>query len=499
MILEKLQLCRSGKTLIKGGDLPLEPGKVTVLFGPSGGGKSSLLYGLADLDPQVSLQSEQGTQPLSSIRVGVVPQQSAVFEDFGDAQKNLTFAFDHLEEGEKDAGRSTMRWASDSLGIDASWRFPLSGGQKQRVAIARALVGNAQVLLFDEPTSGLDPASRAEAIQLVAKAAKTGVSVLVVTHDLEWNHPNCADRIILLQNGILTSRAPGAELDANFFQRPSPSPESVSSPPAWERIVGQLGATFWWFFSLPTQIVKGWRDERGVRLTWLMVFLRHFGGMAWGPSTLIYLAVAGVLVGFSSLYFSVGALEPSPHLQTILVPELLSGSGFGLYRVIIPLLAALLVAAKCGSALAADIGNRSYGGQIGVMRTMGTNPESYLLLPAIIGFGIGLPLLHLLAFSMASIGSLAGYLLTFPQETAYSWRSGFFRLLLNSDGTLPLGTIWNIAKLSLSGMGVAIIAYYCGTLPKTSNTDVGRDISRATVWGSLWCLVVFTLFALLEF
>ncbi|MCC5806104.1 MAG: ABC transporter permease [Opitutales bacterium] len=499
MILENIVLKRSGKTLIKGGNLPLQPGKVTVFFGPSGGGKSTLLYGLADLDRHVVLRSDQGEQPLSRLRVGVVPQQSAVFEDFGEARKNLSFAYDHLPRGEREEGQRAMKWARDSLGIDGTWRFPLSGGQRQRVAIARALVGNARVLLFDEPTSGLDPASRAEAIKVVGEAARTGVSVLVVTHDLEWNHPEAADTIVLLKNRILETRGPGEDLAPSFFLRSPVDAEEDQPPPLWERKMAQWGRTLWWFGSVPAQIALGLRGEEKVKPGWLALFLRHFGGMVWGVSSLIYLAVAGILVGFSSLYFSVGALEPSPHLQTILVPELLSGSGFGLYRVIIPLLAALLVAAKCGSALAADIGNRAYGGQIGVMRTMGTNPETYLLLPALIGFGIGLPLLHLLAFAMASTGSLMGYLLTFPQETVFSWRSGFFRLLWAEGGFLPAGTLWNFTKLSLSGMGVAMIAYYCGSLPKTSNTDVGQDISRATVWGSLWCLIVFTLFALVEF
>jgi len=496
MILQDIKLKRSGKVLLKGGDLPLRPGEVTVLFGPSGGGKSTLLYGLADLDRHVVLESGQGAHPLAEVRVGLVPQQSAVFEDFGSAMRNLSFAYDHLPPEEKEEGQRAMRWARESLGIREDWRFPISGGQKQRVAIARALVGNAKVLLCDEPTSGLDPASRAEAIKVVGEAAKTGVAVLVVTHDLEWNTPEAADSVILLKDRVLEARPPGELLEPTFFRRKAEVEREEKLPAAWERAVAQLGETVWWFGSLPVQILRGLFR---VRCRWLALFLRHFGAMVWGLSSLVYLAVAGILVGFSSLYFSVGALAPSPHLQTILVPELLSGSGFGLFRVIIPLLAALLVAAKCGSALAADIGNRTYGGQIGVMRTLGTNPESYLLFPALIGFGVGLPLLCFLAFALASVGSLAGYLFSFPQETAYSWRTGFFRLLWADGSLFPIGTLWNIAKLSLSGLGVAAIAYYCGSLPKSSHTDVGHDISRATVWGSLWCLVVFTIFALIEF
>ena len=499
MILKNLQLYRGGIRLVEGGDLPLEPGKVTVLFGPSGGGKSSLLYGLADLDRDVVLKAGGHSRPLAKTRVGLVPQQSAVFEDMKTAGKNLQFAFDHLPKNEQDTGKKALEWAENALGVKAGWTFPLSGGQKQRVAIARALAGNAQVLLLDEPTSGLDPASRADAIRIVNEAAKTGVAVLVVTHDLEWNHPDGADTVLLLKNRRLETHAPGIPLSASFFQATKEA-AFREAPPAWERLFARWGELIWWFLSVPLQILLGFRGCARVRAKWLGHFLRHFSQLVAGPSSAVYVAIAGLLVGFSSLYFSVGALRPSPHLQAILLPELLSGSGLGLYRVIIPLISALLLSAKCGSALAADIGNRTYGGQMGVMRAMDTNPESYLLLPALLAFAIGLPLLSFLAFAFASSGSLFGYLLSFPSETFFSWNANFFRLLRPRSGSILWdGTLWNIAKLACSGTGVATIAYYCGTLPKSSNTDVGRDISRATLWSSLWCLVVFALFALVEF
>ena len=111
-----------------------------------------------------------------------------------------------------------------------------------------------------------------------------------------------------------------------------------------------------------------------------------------------------------------------------------------------------------------------------------------------------MPILGLLAFAASSGGSLAGFLLQFPSETAYAWRMDYFRLLIDKGSGVWLdGTGWNIGKLALCGAGVGLIAYRAGVAPKSSHTDVGRDISRSTLWASLWCLVVFMVFALIEF
>ena len=95
MILRDIHLNRAQKTLIADGELPLEPGKTTVLFGPSGSGKSTLLYALGELDSFVELSTDAGACPLHCEHVGLVPQQSAVFEDFGSAGENIAFAHDH--------------------------------------------------------------------------------------------------------------------------------------------------------------------------------------------------------------------------------------------------------------------------------------------------------------------------------------------------------------------------------------------------------------------
>lgn len=499
MRLTQIILKRGESLLVNGGDLPLEQGKVTVIFGPSGSGKSTLLYALADLDPSVSLTSSAGPQPLKDEIVGLVPQNFAVFEDLRTARRNIAFAHAHAPRtpnGMKLADK--LKHAENNLGVSPDWKTPLSGGQKQRVSIARALSGEARILLCDEPTSGLDPVSRADAIKTLRNVARSGVAVVVVTHDLEWNSDASADYAVVLREGVLASHPVGTPLDNNFF-RPNQRKSLRPREPLWQQICRRLGETVWWLFFLPVQILRGFISTPRVSPFWLLLMLRHFGMIVLGPSSIVYLLIAGGLIGFSSFFFSLGSLQPSPHLQEILIPELLSGSGFGLYRVIVPLITALLVAAKCGSALAADFGNRQYGGQIAVMRTLGANPETYLAFSAIATLAIGLPILNVLAFGAAALGSLFAYLYSFPVESAYSWQGDFFRLLSYQGSRWFDGTFWNIGKLALSGIGVAVISYRFGTLPKSSNTAIGSDISRATLWGSLWCLTIFAFFAFFEF
>lgn len=499
MILRDIHLNRAQKTLIADGELPLEPGKTTVLFGPSGSGKSTLLYALGELDSFVELSTDAGACPLHCEHVGLVPQQSAVFEDFGSAGENIAFAHDHTACRNHDDLEAVLAGLEAKLGIDRKWRFPMSGGQKQRVAIARAIAGKATVLLCDEPTSGLDPACRQDAIRAIREAAHEGVAVLVVTHDQEWNHPEAADYAVVLRDGKLTEHAVGHAIDKSAFIPFSPSAQNPTA--RLNRFVQafvRFGEAVWWICLFPVQIFRGFFGKDKVRPNWLLAYWLHYCRMTLGLSSLFYLVAGGLLVGFASLYFSGGGKGIPIHLQQMLKPELLSASGFGLYRVLIPLVAALLVAAKTGSAVAADIGSRQYGGQISVMRTLRANPETHLLFSIMLALAIGMPVLNMLAFGAAALGSLLAFLINSPGETVYAWRVDFLRLL-QRDGFVLVGTGWNMVKLAVSGAGVGLIAYRCGIRAKSSHTDIGRDISSASLWTSLWCLGVLTLFALWEF
>jgi putative lysine transport system ATP-binding protein len=90
----------------------------------------------------------------------------------------------------------------------------LSGGQKQRVAIARALSMEPDVMLFDEPTSSLDPELVDEVLRVMKKLAKTGLTMLVVTHEMEFAR-EVADRVVFMDKGVIEEEGSPAEIFNN--------------------------------------------------------------------------------------------------------------------------------------------------------------------------------------------------------------------------------------------------------------------------------------------
>jgi len=507
--ISNIHLKRGNKELVAGGEsLILQSGKITVLLGASGSGKSSLLYALAGLDTTITLKTTEGSDPLKSTRVSIVPQYMAILEHHNPVSRNLKFAYDHRISHSNTTYHEILETSEKKLGIEKTWRLPLSGGQKQRLAIARALISEPEILFCDEPTSGLDPSAREKALQAIQSAASDGEgkAVLIVSHDLRTILPEFANHVFLLKNKKLQNITGRTSSNEWFEEKSTPVQTSDRNRghklQDISRFFCHLSSMLFWLTMLPVQLLLPFfstRNRQRLRFRWQFRFLRHYLAMMLGMSSLVYVAIAGGLTGFSSLYFTGGAFKNNPLLHDLLMPEIVSSSGYSLYRVIIPLISALLITAKCGSALAADIGNRKFNGQIEVMRTLNANPEWYLLVNASVALLLALPILNLISFCLAALGSLVAFSLNYPAETLITWKYYFFRLLRTHE-TIPLGgTMWNIGKLAVSGWGISIISYYCGSSMKASSIEVGQDISRAVLYGSLFCLFVFTAFAFLEF
>ncbi|QRY80672.1 ATP-binding cassette domain-containing protein [Pseudomonas sp. PDNC002] len=161
-------------------DLDLEPGRCTVLSGPSGIGKSLLLRMIADLDPNQGAVSLGGmsreSQPAHVWRrwVTYVPAESGWWED------DVAAHFADL-----DAARRLLPHVNLDPALLAAQVTQLSTGERQRLALVRALVQQPHFLLLDEPTAALDPASRERVEQLLLEIKAQGAGLLVVTHDPE--------------------------------------------------------------------------------------------------------------------------------------------------------------------------------------------------------------------------------------------------------------------------------------------------------------------------
>lgn len=199
-------------------DLTIEEGEVVVICGPSGSGKSTLIRcinGLESFDAGTLtvLNQELGTSTsqLRQIRreVGMVFQSFNLYPHLN-AIENITLA-PRLVKGVKQ-GNATSR-AHELLarvGIaDKADKYPdhLSGGQRQRLAIARALALDPKVMLFDEPTSALDPEMIAEVLEVIIELARSGMTMLVVTHEMGFAR-RVADRVLFMDKGVIIEDSP---------------------------------------------------------------------------------------------------------------------------------------------------------------------------------------------------------------------------------------------------------------------------------------------------
>lgn len=201
-------------------------GQVTAIIGPSGSGKSTFLRTLNRLEKHDSgsifidgIELNDNMTNLDSIRreVGMVFQNFNLFSHLT-ILRNVTLAPMRVRGASKEEAEAKALQLLERVGLmDQAAKYPvqLSGGQQQRVAIARALAMDPKVLLFDEPTSALDPEMVNEVLIVMRELAHTGITMLVVTHEMGFAR-EVADRVIFFDQGeILEDAAP-----EEFFTRP---------------------------------------------------------------------------------------------------------------------------------------------------------------------------------------------------------------------------------------------------------------------------------------
>ena len=201
-------------------------GEVVVIIGPSGSGKSTLIrcinlleqYDAGDIFVD-GVRVQDGAN-LCKVRaeVGMVFQQFNLFPHMT-ALRNVALAPMRVRGLSKQAAEERAMKLLDRVGLtDQAQKYPaqLSGGQQQRVAIARTLALEPKALLFDEPTSALDPEMIGEVLDVMRNLAKTGVTMIVVTHEMGFAR-QVADRVIFIEAGqIIEETDPG-----NFFGNPT--------------------------------------------------------------------------------------------------------------------------------------------------------------------------------------------------------------------------------------------------------------------------------------
>nr|WP_236649229.1 ABC transporter permease [Rhodopirellula sp. SM50] len=517
LCLKDLCVVAGDRCLLEQVDARFPEAKITVVVGGSGAGKSVLLRILAGLLPQqgesirwsgtIGRSETESERP----RVGIVFQQFALFDELS-ATANVQFAIDHRPKRVAGNPKSEpVSWNArqwlEHLGVPLKTSVAdLSGGQKQRLAIARTLAASPDVLLYDEPTSGLDSASGRLVAELIRETQSTyHRTSIVVTHDYETLLP-IADKVLLLdpqqKDLIEIGRDQWGEIPERMVPVSTLEDDATSAPakrksmigrvinPVLETTGGAVSAAFW----LPLDLLP-----IVPRVRWAIRFTLHYLRLVAGPSAWIYLIIAGLIVGFTSTYFTFRFLPFRLYTQPLLIDELLASIGFALYRVLVPILATILVAARCGAAVSADVGVKQYGGQVDAMRTLGVAPRAYLLLPIVIAFVIGTPILESLAFYAARFISMVAFTASYPDVGPYFWEQHFGRNLAGDSPWLHVGWKWVLLKNVVCGLGTATIAYYQGLAPKRSASDVSRSITSTVLWTTLFVLTVHFAVALMEF
>jgi len=191
----------------------ISKGEVVAIIGPSGSGKSTFLRCLNVLENpssgKILVENHDLTDsktPIHKMRqqIGMVFQHFHLFPHMT-VLENLTYAPMKAKGVKKQAAEQSARSLLHKVGLsekESAYPSSLSGGQKQRVAIARALAMEPELMLFDEPTSALDPEMVKEVLDVMKDLAKSGMTMIVVTHEMGFAR-EVADRILFLDHGVL--------------------------------------------------------------------------------------------------------------------------------------------------------------------------------------------------------------------------------------------------------------------------------------------------------
>lgn len=212
--------------VLKDIDLVVNKGERIVVCGPSGSGKSTLIRCINNLE-----EHQEGSIVVDGITLNknlknidhIRTEVGMVFQDFNlfphlSILDNLTLGPIWVRKMPKAEAQKTAMMYLERVKIpEQADKFPgqLSGGQKQRVAIARSLCMNPKIMLFDEPTSALDPEMIKEVLDVMVELADTGMTMIVVTHEMGFAR-TIADRVIFMDEGdIVEENQPNA-----FFDNP---------------------------------------------------------------------------------------------------------------------------------------------------------------------------------------------------------------------------------------------------------------------------------------
>ncbi len=476
-----LTLCRNltiylgRRCLLSGVSLRVERGRVTVLMGPSGVGKSILadvMFGLQPTrhDKQLNISGDLG----SASAEGALVFQSGGGLPHLKVSENL-----HLVRPSAGAITQLLK----DFRLDPGQAAPtLSGGQNRQLATARALLAERSLLWLDEPAAGLDVTKVDELCrQLQAHASQHNIAVVVTTHRAEFAVA-VADQLLFLGFGgkLVTVEPPAVsegrteqgqgwqagqaetlETHLRTLIRPEQQPQAgVQSRRRYpldlwgwiERILTGLYSVL---------VLFGWR-ERGARCTLAHAFrLAAIESGFFAPFIgFIFGAIFLLIFELSFAFISTGRIlvEFGPTIVLRLSP------GF----------AAILVAASAGSTLSSWIGQMTANRQLDALRVLGVRVDTRIVGPAWVGMALA-GVLGTFAFALALTSVFVAYL----------WLSGDGSMMALLQRFTIRDTGPALAKTTLFGMLIASVIVTCAVEPKRDASEVASAVTRGTIRASI--------------
>ena len=226
LVIKNLNMKFGNHMVLKDIDLEINQGERVFLIGPSGCGKSTLLRCINHLNKptkgeiifqNISLNKKDVDINLIRRKIGMVFQTFNLFPHLT-VLENIILAPTKLNILDSKTATKEALELLDSIGLKDKANFypgELSGGQKQRVAIIRTLIMKPSLIMFDEPTSALDPMMTKEVMGLMESVAKTGITMLIVSHEMEFVK-ELATKVVFMDKGKIIEEGTPQEI----FERP---------------------------------------------------------------------------------------------------------------------------------------------------------------------------------------------------------------------------------------------------------------------------------------
>ena len=212
--------------VLKDISLSVKEGEVISIIGSSGSGKSTFLRSINLLESpsggEILFHGENVLEKGYNLtdyreKLGMVFQSFNLFENLNVLENAIVAQTTVLKRDRKEA-ESIAKANLEKVGMgEQYWKAKpkqLSGGQKQRVAIARALSVNPEAILFDEPTSALDPEMVGEVLKTMQELSQTGLTMIIVTHEMEFAR-DVSDRVIFMDQGVIAEQGSPEQLFEN--------------------------------------------------------------------------------------------------------------------------------------------------------------------------------------------------------------------------------------------------------------------------------------------